>query len=49
MTVPLPTEWDGPIETADTSAYNAHNLAAYKDVPVPGPAQGGASAVGDGA
>jgi alpha/beta superfamily hydrolase len=37
--VPLPREWDGPMETADTSAYNAHNLAAYQDVPVPGPAQ----------
>jgi alpha/beta superfamily hydrolase len=37
--VPLPTEWEGPMEKADTSAYNAHNLAAYKDVPVPGPAQ----------
>jgi uncharacterized protein len=37
--VPLPREWDGPMESADTSAYNAHNLAAYKDVPVPGPAQ----------
>ena len=34
---PLPREWDGPFETADTSAYNAHNLAAYKDVAVPGP------------
>jgi len=39
VAVPLPTEWDGPMETADTSAYNAHNLAAYKDVKVPGPAQ----------
>jgi hypothetical protein len=39
VALPLPKEWDGPIETADTSAYNAHNLAAYKDVPVPGPAQ----------
>jgi uncharacterized protein len=48
VTVPLPTEWDGPMETADTSAYNAHNLAAYKDVPVPGPAQGRASADGGG-
>ena len=37
--LPLPREWDGPMETADTSAYAAHNLAAYKDVPVPGPAQ----------
>lgn len=35
--IPLPTEWDGPIESADTSAYNAHNLAAYRDVPVPKP------------
>jgi uncharacterized protein len=39
VTVPLPDTWDGPMETADTSAYNAHNLAAYRDVPVPGPAQ----------
>ncbi|WP_028471845.1 alpha/beta hydrolase [Nocardioides alkalitolerans] len=39
VAVPLPREWDGPMTTADTSAYNAHNLAAYKDVPVPGPAQ----------
>ena len=37
--VPLPDTWDGPMETADTSAYNEHNLAAYRDVPVPGPAQ----------
>lgn len=35
--LPLPREWDGPMATADTSAYNAHNLAAYRDVPVPGP------------
>ena len=34
---PLPREWDGPMETADTSAYNAHNLSAYKDKPVPRP------------
>ena len=34
---PLPREWDGPMETADTSAYNAHNLSAYKDKPVPQP------------
>jgi hypothetical protein len=33
--VPLPRVWDGPMETADTSAYNAHNLAAYSDVPLP--------------
>ncbi len=35
--VPLPTTWDGPMATADTSAYNAHNLDAYRDVPVPKP------------
>lgn len=39
VAVPLPRDWDGPMETADTSAYNAHNLAAYRDVAVPGPAQ----------
>ena len=39
--VPLPRTWDGPMETADTSAYNAHNLAAYRDVPMP--EAGGAS------
>lgn len=37
VTIPLPREWDGPMETADTSAYNAHNLAAYKDKLVPQP------------
>ncbi|MBD8870078.1 alpha/beta hydrolase [Nocardioides donggukensis] len=35
--VPLPTTWDGSVETADTSAYNAHNTEAYRDTPVPGP------------
>jgi alpha/beta superfamily hydrolase len=39
VALPLPREWDGPMETADTSAYNAHNLAAYRDVPVPGPGE----------
>lgn len=39
VVTPLPTVWDGPMQTADTSAYNAHNLAAYKDVPVPKPAR----------
>ncbi|HET8559453.1 MAG TPA: alpha/beta hydrolase [Marmoricola sp.] len=37
VAVPLPREWDGPMEIADTSAYNAHNLAAYQNVPVPRP------------
>jgi hypothetical protein len=31
------------METADTSAYNAHNLEAYKDVAVPGPLVSGRS------
>lgn len=35
--VPLPREWDGEMETADTSAYNDKNLGAFKDVPVPKP------------
>ena len=35
--LPLPTQWDGPVESADTSAYNARNLEAFKDVPVPQP------------
>ncbi len=39
VAVPLPRTWDGPMETADTSAYNAHNLEAFRDVPVPGPLQ----------
>ena len=48
--VPLPREWDGPIETADTSAYNAlprsgsrgvsdADVSQSEDAPVPGPAQ----------
>jgi alpha/beta superfamily hydrolase len=39
VALPLPSEWDGPMLTADTSGYSAHNLGAYRDVPVPGPAQ----------
>lgn len=35
--VPLPHTWDGAMETADTSAYHARNLEAFRDVPVPGP------------
>ena len=31
--VPLPTEWDGPMDTADTSAYADRTTAAFKDVP----------------
>jgi uncharacterized protein len=29
--VPLPREWDGPMETADTSAYADRTTAAFKD------------------
>ena len=39
VSTPLPREWDGPMEKADTSAYNAHNLSAYKDTPVPQPGE----------
>jgi hypothetical protein len=31
--VPLPTEWDGPMETADTSAYADRTTAVFKDKP----------------
>jgi hypothetical protein len=34
VAVPLPTEWDGPMETADTSSYADRTTAAFKDVPV---------------
>jgi uncharacterized protein len=37
VAVPLPRQWDGPMQTADTSAYADKNLGAFKDVPVPGP------------
>ncbi|MDQ4006907.1 MAG: alpha/beta hydrolase [Actinomycetota bacterium] len=36
---PLPTEWDGPMETADSSAYADRTVAAFADVPVSGPEQ----------
>ncbi len=39
VTTPLPREWDGPMEKADTSGYNAHNLSAYKDTAVPQPGE----------
>ncbi len=31
--VPLPTQWDGPMETADTSSYADRTTAVFKDVP----------------
>jgi len=35
--VPLPTAWDGPVETGDTDAYADRTVAAFADVPVPKP------------
>ncbi|TCB95740.1 alpha/beta hydrolase [Micromonospora zingiberis] len=37
--VPLPTTWDGPMETGDASAYADRTVAAFADVPVTGPEQ----------
>jgi alpha/beta superfamily hydrolase len=34
--VPLPTEWDGPMETADTSSYADRTTAVFKDQPLGG-------------
>ncbi len=33
--VPLPREWDGPMETGDAAAYADRTVAAFSDVPVP--------------
>ncbi|MER7165026.1 alpha/beta hydrolase [Micromonospora sp. NPDC000207] len=35
--VPLPTTWDGPMETGDVSGYADRTVAAFADTPVPGP------------
>ena len=35
VSVPLPREWDGPMETADSSAYADRSVAAFADVPMP--------------
>jgi uncharacterized protein len=35
VSVPLPREWDGPMETADSSAYADRTVAAFGDVPPP--------------
>ena len=35
--VPLPRTWDGPIESGDMNAYADRSVAAFADVPVPGP------------
>ncbi|MFY1704053.1 MULTISPECIES: alpha/beta hydrolase [Micromonospora] len=41
--VPLPTEWDGPMETGDVSGYADRTVAAFADTPVPGPQAGGSA------
>jgi hypothetical protein len=33
VAVPLPTTWDGPMGTADSSAYADRTVAAFKDLP----------------
>jgi uncharacterized protein len=37
---PLPTTWDGPMESGDMNAYADRTVAAFADVPVPGPLSG---------
>ncbi|MGC5053654.1 alpha/beta hydrolase [Micromonospora sp. DT48] len=39
VSVPLPTSWDGPMETGDASAYADRTVAAFADTPVSGPPQ----------
>jgi hypothetical protein len=36
VAVPLPTTWDGPMDTGDMNAYADRTVAAFADVPVPG-------------
>jgi hypothetical protein len=38
--VPLPRTWDGPMESGDMNAYADRTVAAFADVPVPGPLSG---------
>jgi len=37
---PLPKTWDGPMESGDMNAYADRTVAAFADVPVPGPLSG---------
>jgi len=37
---PLPRTWDGPMESGDMNAYADRTVAAFADVPVPGPLSG---------
>ncbi|MFI5845067.1 alpha/beta hydrolase [Catenuloplanes sp. NPDC051500] len=39
VTVPLPTDWDGPMESGDSSAYADRTVTAFNGVPVTGPEQ----------
>ncbi|MEV1286822.1 alpha/beta hydrolase [Micromonospora sp. NPDC049679] len=41
--VPLPANWDGPMEFGDASAYADRTVAAFAEVPVTGPEQRAAS------
>ena len=42
VSVPLPREWGGPMDTADSSAYADRTVAAFSDVPLPSrPDRGG--------
>ena len=37
VATPLPTTWDGPMETGDANAYADRTVAAFADTPVPNP------------
>ncbi|GAA2508079.1 alpha/beta hydrolase [Winogradskya humida] len=37
VTVPLPEDWDGPMESGDMNAYANKTVAAFNNVPVPKP------------
>lgn len=40
---PLPRTWDGPMESGDMNAYADRTVAAFSDVPVPGPLVSGSA------
>lgn len=44
VSLPLPTVWDGPMETGDASAYADRTVAAFADQPTPGATPGGGPA-----
>jgi hypothetical protein len=39
IAVPLPQDWDGPMESGDSSAYADRTGAVFADVPIEGPEQ----------